>query len=399
MPIIFSNPGLIDPRCITTLGVNVKEGASPIGFFGTGLKYALATLLRNGCAIDIYSGSRHFSFSSKPDIIRGKSFSIIHMQDSEAAFSQPLGFTTDLGKQWTLENAYRELHSNSLDEGGAGGEEHSGAVRCAVGATSILITGQAFEAVHLERFKFLLNPRLVKLLSTKELEVFLGKTNSIFYRGIKVAETQRPLNYTYNIHKPLTLTEDRTAYEFQYRAALESCVVKHFSEEMCLTVLGTEGSYETSYLDFTFATSSPAFDTAVQQLLLNSPEAMNESARALHFRKRGAEGTFDTAEFTEAQRAQLSRAICWCEKAGFSIPSFPVILSPDLGKNVLACASGGKIWLTAKCFDSTDLLRRALIEEYIHLQFKVSDHSRAMQNVLFEQILRLAAAVSPRSPQ
>ena len=112
MPIIFSNPGLIDPRLITVLGVNVKEGTSPIGFFGTGLKYAISVLLRNQCSIHIYAGQDAYAFSTREETIRGKTFSVVHMND------QPLGFTTELGKNWKPWMALRELYSNAKDEGG-----------------------------------------------------------------------------------------------------------------------------------------------------------------------------------------------------------------------------------------------------------------------------------------
>jgi len=44
--ITFENDGEIDLRAISQFGINVKTGDSPIGFFGTGLKYALAVLMR-----------------------------------------------------------------------------------------------------------------------------------------------------------------------------------------------------------------------------------------------------------------------------------------------------------------------------------------------------------------
>lgn len=45
--IIFRNKGVIDPKSITTFGVSSKENPGAIGFFGTGLKYAIAILLRH----------------------------------------------------------------------------------------------------------------------------------------------------------------------------------------------------------------------------------------------------------------------------------------------------------------------------------------------------------------
>lgn len=61
--VIFRNKGIIDPRSITTFGVSSKDSESAIGYFGTGLKYAIAILLREGCKIDIYTGG-DFLFDS-----------------------------------------------------------------------------------------------------------------------------------------------------------------------------------------------------------------------------------------------------------------------------------------------------------------------------------------------
>ena len=48
MSIIFTNQGEIDIRAVTTFGVSVKNDNSAIGMFGTGLKYAIAIILRHG---------------------------------------------------------------------------------------------------------------------------------------------------------------------------------------------------------------------------------------------------------------------------------------------------------------------------------------------------------------
>lgn len=44
--IVFENAGELDVRAATLIGVNVKESANPVGFFGTGLKYVLACVAR-----------------------------------------------------------------------------------------------------------------------------------------------------------------------------------------------------------------------------------------------------------------------------------------------------------------------------------------------------------------
>lgn len=51
--IIFENPGELDLNALRIMGVSVKQSDSPIGMFGTGLKYAVATAMRLGGSVEI----------------------------------------------------------------------------------------------------------------------------------------------------------------------------------------------------------------------------------------------------------------------------------------------------------------------------------------------------------
>jgi len=110
--LLFENKGLIPEATITTMGVNAKIGDNPIGQFGTGLKYAIAIVLRLGGMITIYRGQKKLEFSLKTEIIRDKKFQIVCMN------GRKLGFTDQLGLHWEAWMAYRELASNVKDEGG-----------------------------------------------------------------------------------------------------------------------------------------------------------------------------------------------------------------------------------------------------------------------------------------
>jgi hypothetical protein len=111
--IVFQNKGEIDIRAIKTFGVNSKDNKeSAIGYFGTGLKYAIAILLRAGATVSILTGGKMHRFSTEQTKIRNDHFDIVRMNDEE------LGFTTELGKEWELWMAFREIYSNMLDEDG-----------------------------------------------------------------------------------------------------------------------------------------------------------------------------------------------------------------------------------------------------------------------------------------
>ena len=51
--LIFYTPTTLDEAFIFTMGASVKKSNNPIGFFGTGLKYAIAVTLRLGGSIKI----------------------------------------------------------------------------------------------------------------------------------------------------------------------------------------------------------------------------------------------------------------------------------------------------------------------------------------------------------
>ena len=110
MTVCFQNKEEIDLRGLLTFGVSVKGKDDAIGYFGTGLKYALAVLLREGCDVSVYMGNSEITVKTQPIKIRGEEFDVVHFNDQEAPF------TTDLGKNWELWMAYRELHANCIDE-------------------------------------------------------------------------------------------------------------------------------------------------------------------------------------------------------------------------------------------------------------------------------------------
>lgn len=217
----FSNPGEIDPRFIAVMGLNVKENQNPIGYFGTGLKYALAVTMRYGGKVKIQSGTKEITFSISKDTIRGKEFSFIKMHSDE--ITQTLGFTTELGKNWLPWMAYRELYCNTLDEKGVVTVIHQEPEPKA-GFTRVLIQSDVLLNVHEnQRNSFILSSQFPPLYANDFLEIYPGPSYAGFYHGIKVLDYTKPTVFTYNLLGKVGLTEDRTidAYLFNYIVARE----------------------------------------------------------------------------------------------------------------------------------------------------------------------------------
>ena len=110
--VLFGNPGNINPKMWSVFGVSAKLDQNSIGEFGSGLKYAIAVLLREGRKITIKSDGETYKFDTKKITERNNEF------EQVLCNGQEMPYTTHLGKGWELWQAYRELYSNCLDEGG-----------------------------------------------------------------------------------------------------------------------------------------------------------------------------------------------------------------------------------------------------------------------------------------
>jgi len=117
MNLFLTTPTKIEPFSWSIMGVNVKENDNPIGHFGTGLKMAIAVLLRTNHNITIKTEDQEYIFGIDLKTLRGKDFWVCTCNGEE------LPYTTELGKEWDVWMAYRELISNTIDEGGNYSEE------------------------------------------------------------------------------------------------------------------------------------------------------------------------------------------------------------------------------------------------------------------------------------
>lgn len=111
--LIISNPGTIDPLAFELIGASTKrDDEQTIGFFGSGLKYAIAGLLRRGIDFQVWRGEELLEITTQEVTMRGKTFQRIYFN------GVPSSLTTDMGPRWEKWMLIRELYANSIDEGG-----------------------------------------------------------------------------------------------------------------------------------------------------------------------------------------------------------------------------------------------------------------------------------------
>jgi len=396
MPIYFKNPGLIDLRAVTTLGVNVKDSDSPIGFFGTGLKYAISVILREGGSIAIYRGLDRHTFTTHEATIRGTSFSIVQHND----FSNPddpciipLGFTTEFGKKWEPWMAFREVYSNTLDEGGIISETK---LAPEADHTLIIVEEPGVTDAWDDRANIFLTSK--PILSTKHIEIHAGEVDSYFYRGVRVGgvRSNQTSLFTYNLIDEWELTEDRTLkYSYNAERYIAQAFVESVTDTPMLTkVMLANDGYAESNIDFDWNSfkPSPTFLGLAQGFYLAGNLALNDSIVPLIRRHCNFEKSYTSVPINEIEQQQVTRAITFAKAIGYEVDRYPYIITDDLATGVLAVADRDnmQIILSHQLFSKgTKYVALAFIEEFTHLSLGYQDLTRSLQTYLFEQIISL----------
>lgn len=388
--VIFSNPGEIDIEAVKTMGASIKED-SAIGFFGTGLKFAIAVLLRNGLGVQIHSGENIFRFGVKSTEIRGKGFDVATIN------GESMGFTTELGKTWHLWMAYRELYCNALDEGGSA-EIADTAPGLFAGQTSVIVTGHQFEAEHHNRHEhFIIDRTPMQVIG--DVEIYDGDGAHVFYKGVRIFKLTNASRFTYNITSQVELNEDRTAknsYSCAWKIAhaIGLSTDKHFIRSV---ILAGDHNYE-FHLDLNNYSYSEEFAEVALAEYRKDCNAVNKSIRPFVHKLAPAkvfDGMF--VPLSRVQSVMLERAKAFAGNIGFSHEDYPIKIVETLGPSVMAmaCKESNEIIFSKASFEmGTKFIAATLIEEIIHLREGLDDETRSMQTYLFNKIISLGEELS-----
>lgn len=107
----ITSEGEIDITALSLIGASTKRAdATKIGFFGSGLKYTIAILLRKKIPFRIYKGDHRVEITTEEVTLREQAFSRIIIDGT------PTSLTTEMGVDWEAWMAIREVYSNALDE-------------------------------------------------------------------------------------------------------------------------------------------------------------------------------------------------------------------------------------------------------------------------------------------
>lgn len=369
--VTFSNNGIIDPIMWKTFGVSVKEKQEAIGEFGTGLKYAIAVLMREGRSMKIVSGGKEYNFGLRSKKIRGKEF------DTITCNNRALPFTTHLGSKWELWQAYRELYSNCTDEGGSFGTDGETVIYAELG-----------DIDHNDVF---LDKSLDAIAKDSLCTVYNKPSEWIYRKGIRAGKLRVKSMFTYDL-QIADLTEDRT---IRHNYEIDQGISNAFAELkslrfMRMFLFESKGSYEE---DVSFIYCHKKIPEQVVDLVSKYRKDdvyMQEDIKSAAISQLGML-IYEKQEMDERQLKIVDKASRFCESIGHKI-RYPVYLSFDLGNCTLATADRDNecIYLSDTVLDQgVKQVAATLIEENLHIFKGLDDCNYQMQTYLFDQIVTM----------
>lgn len=285
--LFFFNPGLIDLEAVRTMGASVKQPGS-FGMFGTGLKYAIATVLRGGGLVSLYRGAESHEFSTVEREIRGEPFELVCLD------GVPMGFTTALGRNWKPWMVLREFGCNARDEGGdfaAISEGRKLADFTSPDQTVFTVEWADLEDAYRQKGELFLEGEPIH--EDEKLRILPGPSRHLFYRGVRVFQLEKPAAHSYDILEEQMLTEDRTLFgSWSADYIIRDALLKLNDKTALEAAICAGSNYHENSLDFEesarYTTPSRAFLDTVVEAREGGNSNLNESAKRVllkHMRK------------------------------------------------------------------------------------------------------------------
>ena len=223
----IENAGEVDVRGFYVMGMSSKIGKDDmIGQFGTGTKYGITALLRDGHEVQVTSGKSKISFLTSEDNFRGKSFKTVSVKKGRSIFQT--GLTVEMGQiHWDSVKAIRELISNAVDEGEFNITETDD-VKGSPGVTRVFISESKYVKAFMKDFDrhFAINRE--PLFKSEDVSVFdkIGRGLLVFRRGVQVYEdegTTAVFDYDFD---DLDVGEDRKSSRWDVCWSLKSQILE-----------------------------------------------------------------------------------------------------------------------------------------------------------------------------
>lgn len=430
--ILIQNDGEVESGAFELIGASTKrDSPEKIGFFGSGLKYSIAFMLRNNIDFKIYSGEKEIKFSVQTQEFREKSFERICIN------GQPTSYTTTMGPTWNEDwFVLREIYCNALDETNCQLIKSTDNINSVAGKTRIYIElNEALKKIvdnwdryfSNDRDPIFVNTAYTSFLqqgSTKSaqgVKIFPKTDGVVFRKGIRSHEDKRLL-FDYEIDFA-DINEDRrlknpTALQYMYCDLVASFTDEHYV--LCILREGQDDEAATEYksLHSTQKNASPKwvdfskrFTLVVKEISGRYSDKINKSEKEVLYIPSafarmlkqsdanitiiGMGNVINNVSFSECEQTPkmsflLKEVTEALRQMKYTFP-YPVTVVSFAEHQVLGQADvkAKQIYLSDTIFDmGRREIALTIIEECEHIASKVADESRAFQNHLISSWLK-----------
>lgn len=404
----FKNNNEVDINAFRLIGASSKEDDhSKIGFWGSGLKYAMAVLLRHGIKIKAFTGTKEVKIGLRKTKMRGEDFQVITINGT------PTSITTRMGKDWEVWFAIRELYTNGLDEEGfeLKVEDNFNPEK---GITKIYVELTDEIKDVFDNFDEYFSKNRKTVVSFPDFQIFerMFEDRSIIYRrGIRVHSDKENLLFDYDLRN-VAINESRvikSAFEMDW--ALTSVWKSRATREMIERFLVNK-CYE-KRLEFSYGSEFSILWYEILKDKIIIPEELGGyytedlkkpsvtlpmsmcKALAVRFNGLTIRGVTTKGQdkpvpldITKDQLDMIAKAIIKLKPLG-NILKYQIQVVRMVEEETLGLAEDGIIYVDISVFDQPRLLASTILEEFVHLEYGFEDHSRKMQNFLFKTIIEL----------
>ena len=409
--VLFENDGEIPVNAFKLLGASSKRGdTSKIGFYGTGLKYAIVLMLREGIPFTVYSGLSEIKISKRATSFLDQKIDVMTVNNEKTSI------TLDAGIDWEPWFAVREIYSNTIDEGGS----------TKVGATPEAMAGKTRIYVDYshEKLKDIFDNWNDYFTTSRTVLEKMAHGNilpklpsnpyyTVFRKGIRAYSNKSHSLYDYDLDL-LEINESRVAkYSWQTeeraskllaKAGLDT--IKAFMHLGSHTTTREYVEWQSSFWEYTGAMFSKDWLTAIDgrklvpydnagrydlsEATLVLPDKLLKRLKECFGRAVHVVGE-DDEPYTIAEDVDMGKinaSMDLLQSAGLTFNRSLVHVADFSDNSILGTVDKGKVILSTRLLgDMSNQLDETLLEEVTHMKTGHGDCTRSMQDYLFRTIV------------